>query len=186
MNKRDETKLSKLISKILRHSPEEYGLHLDEYGYAEIEQLTAAIQKEMYWKNITKEDILEIAKKCPKQRFLIRGNKIKARYGHSIPIILEESVRPIPAYLYHGSNQHAVESILGKQEGILPMGRQYVHLSESKHFATLAAKRRKAPILLKIDTKIAIKEGTAFYYAGNEVWLSTPISPLAIAEQIII
>ncbi len=51
------------------------------------------------------------------------------------------------------------------------MRRQYVHLSEGLHFATLAGKRRGELINLTIDTEKASHAGVVFYYAGNEVWL---------------
>ncbi|KTD85086.1 hypothetical protein UQ64_22010 [Paenibacillus etheri] len=57
------------------------------------------------------------------------------------------------------------------------MGRQYVHLSEGTHFASLAGSRRGKLILLTVDTISAGQMGVTFYYAGNEVWLADPIPP---------
>ncbi|MNY63034.1 RNA 2'-phosphotransferase [compost metagenome] len=55
------------------------------------------------------------------------------------------------------------------------MQRQYVHLSEGLHFATLASKRRGELRILAIDTEKASKAGVVFYYAGNEVWLTNAV-----------
>ncbi|TWT09387.1 RNA 2'-phosphotransferase [Planomicrobium sp. CPCC 101079] len=170
------------MAKILRHSPEKFGLKLDDYGYCGVSELTKAIQAQSRWEHVTEEDIRHIAATSPKQRYLIKGNQIKARYGHSIPVFQETSARQVPPYLYHGTHGDALEAI--KRAGILSMNRQQVHLSESPSFATLAAKRRKNPLLLKIDTQIAIEAGASFHFAGNEVWLSTPLPPSSITEEI--
>ncbi|PSL41029.1 putative RNA 2'-phosphotransferase [Planomicrobium soli] len=182
MNKRDEVKLSSFIAKILRHSPQKFGLELDDYGFCDITELTNAIKFQPNWKQVTEEDIRQLAATSPKQRYLIKDNQIKARYGHSIPVLQETLSRQVPAHLYHGTHEAALEAI--KKVGILPMGRQQVHLSESPSFATLAAKRRKNPLLLKISTEIAIEAGATFQFAGNEVWLSTSLPPSSIIEEI--
>lgn len=57
-------------------------------------------------------------------------------------------------------------------DGLKPMGRQYVHLSESTHFASLAGRRKGELVMLKVDSLKAVAEGIPFYYAGNEVWLA--------------
>lgn len=170
------------MAKILRHSPQKFGLSVDDYGYCGISDLAKAIQAQPQWRQVTEEHICHIAATSPKQRFLIKGSQIKARYGHSIPVLQETSTRHVPPHLYHGTHGEALEAI--KRQGILPMGRQQVHLSESPDFATLAAKRRKNPLLLKIDTRIAMKAGATFQFAGNEVWLSTPLPPSSVVEEI--
>lgn len=75
--------------------------------------------------------------------------------------------------LYHGTNVQAAPVIL--KQGLRPMRRQYVHLSEGLHFATLAGKRRGELIILAIDTEKASQAGVVFYYAGNEVWLADAV-----------
>ncbi|MFF3024031.1 RNA 2'-phosphotransferase [Gottfriedia sp. NPDC057948] len=85
------------------------------------------------------------------------------------------SQKKTPEILYHGTNKKVEELILN--EGIKPMGRNYVHLSEGVEFATLAAKRRGEFVILKIDAKNAYENGVKFFYADNEVWLSDYISP---------
>ncbi len=181
MKKREEMKLSSFMTKILRHAPQEYDIQLDEYGFCEVSTLTMAIKSQGFWSHITEEWVLHIGGNCPKQRYILKGNKIKARYGHSISVIQEQSDKPLPLHLYHGTNKKALESIL--KAGISPMGRQFVHLSESTNFATLAAKRRNEPLLVKIDTQIAKDQGVSFLFAGNEVWLSTTLPVQSIIEK---
>ncbi|TWT26017.1 RNA 2'-phosphotransferase [Planomicrobium sp. CPCC 101110] len=182
MSRHNDVRLSSFMAKILRHSPEKFGLKLDDYGYCGISELAKVIQAQPQWRQITEEDIRHIAAASPKQRYLIKGSQIKARYGHSIPVQQETSAKQVPPFLYHGTYREALEAI--KKAGILPMGRQQVHLSESPSFATLAARRRKNPLLLKIDTYSAMQAGAIFRFAGNEVWLSTSLPPSSIIEEI--
>lgn len=180
MNNKSKTQLSAFMSKILRHSPDKFGVEVDEKGFAKIEALIKGIKKDNRWHEVNKGTISDIVETSEKQRFEIKGDKIRARYGHSFPVIQEKTNKELPIFLYHGTNENSLLPIIENKEGIRPMGRQYVHLSETRHFASLSARRRKNPYLLKIDTGIAVRNGTTFYYAGNEVWLSTDIDPRAI------
>ncbi|MBE0340603.1 hypothetical protein E4V51_04525 [Paenibacillus sp. 28ISP30-2] len=68
-----------------------------------------------------------------------------------------------------------IEKIL--TEGIKPMGREYVHLSETLEFATLAGSRHGELAILEVNTTSALANNVKFYYANNEVWLSDFVPP---------
>lgn len=170
-----EESLSKLMTKILRHTPEEFGIVLDpEDGSCSIHTLLEAIQAQPKWASITVDDIEQVVRNSEKQRFAIEGERIRARYGHSHERVHYTAGEP-PAILYHGTNKKALASIL--MEGLNPIHRQYVHLSESTNFASLAGSRRGELVLLKIDTLRAKQSGIDFYFAGNEVWLADRVAP---------
>jgi len=169
-NQEMEKSLSKLMSKMLRHTPEEFGIVLDpEDGSCPVTMLLEAIQAQPKWEGIRLEDIEQVVRNSDKQRFEIEGSRIRARYGHSHDKVQYAPGEP-PAILYHGTNKKALPSIM--KEGLNPMNRQYVHLSEGTHFATLAGSRRGELVILKVDTLCAKQLGITFYYAGNEVWLA--------------
>lgn len=180
LDQKAEVSLSKLMTKLLRHTPEPYGLVLDpEDGSCLLEELLAVINVAPKWSHITEEDIRQTVTNSEKQRFAIEGERIKARYGHSHTKVVYETGTP-PSILYHGTHQNAVAAIA--QEGLRPMNRQYVHLSEGLHFAGLAGSRRGKLVLLAVDTVKAVESGVTFYYAGNEVWLAEPIPSACIAS----
>lgn len=175
-----EKSLSKLISKMLRHTPEAFGLVLDpEDGSCTVDALLASIQAQPKWGWVAKEHIELVVLQSDKQRFEIIDTRIRARYGHSHDRVHYTSAEP-PAILYHGTNKKALTSIM--LEGLKPMSRQYVHLSEGTHFATLAGSRRGELVILEVDTSSAKQSGVTFYYAGNEVWLAdhVPAASLTI------
>lgn len=170
MDQAKEKSLSKMMTKLLRHAPEEFGVILDpEDGSCTVKDLVEAIQAQSKWLWIKQEDVEQVVRNSDKQRFEIEGGRIRARYGHSHDKVQYAPGEP-PAVLYHGTNKKALPVIL--QEGLRPMSRQYVHLSEGTHFATLAGSRRGELVILKVDTWCAKQLGAVFYCAGNEVWLT--------------
>ncbi|MFJ8528659.1 RNA 2'-phosphotransferase [Bacillus sp. NPDC094106] len=177
LSKTKATKLGGFLCKILRHSPSQFHVTLDEYGYAPIEEILNAIRSDERWSNlISKEIILKVVKTDEKQRYKLdsTGTKIKARYGHSIEVKSDEvQNRTLPEILYHGTGIEHLHSI--QKLGLLPMKRTNVHLSETTHFANKSAKRNQYPLLLEVDTIVAKDLGVTFEYAGDEVWLSSPI-----------
>jgi len=179
LDQHKEKSLSKLISKMLRHTPEAFGLILDsEDGSCTLDALLASIQAQPRWGWVTKEHIELVVRQSDKQRFEIIDARIRARYGHSHDRVNYAPADP-PAILYHGTNKNALSSIL--LEGLKPMGRQYVHLSEGTHFASLAGSRRGELVILEVDTDSATQAGVTFYYAGNEVWLADHVPAASCA-----
>lgn len=166
----EDVKLSKIMSKMLRHKPEESGLELDlTDGSCTVDSMLQIIQGLPGWTSVKLTDIERVVRNSDKQRFEINDGRIRARYGHSYQKIEYTSGNP-PDVLYHGTNKQALPFIMA--DGLDPVGRQYVHLSESTEFASLAGSRRGELVMLTIDTVKAREEGIPFYYAGNEVWLA--------------
>lgn len=154
LNQAMEKSLSKMMTKILRHTPEDFGVVLDPVdGSCTLSTLLEAIHAQPKWALVRQEDIEQVVRNSDKQRFKIEGDRIRARYGHSHDKVQYTPGEP-PAILYHGTNKIALQSIL--KEGLSPMSRQYVHLSEGTHFATLAGSRRGELVILKIDTLTAL------------------------------
>ena len=167
----DYIKLSKEVSYALRHAPWEYELEMDENGYVLIEQLLNEINlSNKYDRVISKEDLLYINNNSEKKRWEIEEDKIRASYGHSIPLKIKKEIGVPPDILYHGTSNKAINNIL--ENGLLPMSRQYVHLSTTIDMAITVGKRRdNNPILLKIDAKRALADGIIFYVGNEYVWL---------------
>lgn len=170
----DYTKLSKEVSYALRHNPFKYGLEIDEEGWVLISQLLSALHKDKKWSNVTENDLVLMIEKSKKKRHIILNGKIKACYGHSISI-KNNMIKEPPEILYHGTARRFLKSIMKK--GLLPKGRQYVHLSQDIETAYEVGYRHdKKPYILKIDAKKAWDDGIKFYYGNDKVWLVDEIS----------
>ena len=112
------TELSKEISYALRHAPWEYELEMDEEGWVPIEQLLDALHRKNDWKSITQEDIQQMIDISEKKRHEIVGSRIRAFYGHSIPMKISKIQSKPPEILYHGTARRFMESIM--KNGLSP------------------------------------------------------------------
>ncbi|HGM3536419.1 TPA: RNA 2'-phosphotransferase [Clostridioides difficile] len=167
MSKKD--KLSIFISLILRHKPEIIGIKLDEYGYADVNELIEKINNA--GRNINIEILEQIVKEDNKQRYSFNEDrsKIRANQGHSINIDVELKELEPPEYLYHGTATRFLDNI--KNEGIIKQSRLYVHLSRDIDTAIKVGKRHGTPVILKINTGKMYENGYKFYLSENNVWL---------------
>ncbi|MGX4686215.1 RNA 2'-phosphotransferase [Vagococcus sp. JNUCC 83] len=167
--------LSKEVSYALRHVPWEFELELDEEGWVPVHQLLDALNHKKEWEFIELSDLEYMIGTSEKKRHEIKNNYIRAYYGHSIPQKIKRQHATPPDILYHGTSTEALEGI--KVEGITPMNRQYVHLSEDVETAVSVGKRKTSkPVILAIDTQKALSQGSSFYVGNEKVWLSDYIS----------
>lgn len=165
---------SKLISYWLRHNPEEAGLIVDDFGWISIDQLLNALRSRGL--SLDFQKLLQLKTSFDKVRWEIDESsyKIRATHGHSFPVLLHDKARHPPEILYHGT---AVKNILKiAEKGLLPMTRQFVHLSETVEAAINVGKRRGKPILIEVVTERLIKDGWKFFQTSDNVWLTSGIS----------
>lgn len=163
--------ISKLLSYVLRHHPEEVHIILDENGYAKVDDLIENINTYKD-KNITFADLEEIVDNNNKKRFAFNDDKtlIRASQGHSINVDVELEKKIPPDILFHGTDRKFLDSI--NQKGLLPLSRLYVHLSSDIETAKNVGKRHgKDLIVFSINTKKMHEDGIEFFISQNLVWL---------------
>lgn len=163
MDRRHAEHLSKMLSLMLRHRPEEFGVEVDRHGYADLEAVLAALQDRT--PSTTMEDIEHLVFDAEKQRFEIAGGRIRARYGHSIPIEMDRAPVAPPEFLY----QEVPAGDLGavKREGLVPYDRQYVHLSfEPRRERDRGGRRRGPEVVVRVRAREAHAAGVVFYDCG--------------------
>lgn len=167
------TRVSRFLSLVLRHRPDQIDLELDEAGWASIEQLVERASS--VGKELNRELILEVVRTNDKQRFAISpdGLRIRARQGHSIPVDLE--LRPVepPELLFHGTADRFVESI--RDKGLLAGSRLHVHLSKDRETATKVGRRHGRPVVLLVEAGKMWAAGYIFYLSENGVWLTAKV-----------
>jgi len=180
MKRKDElqVKVSKYMSYLLRHNPED--LDMDECGYVDLDKLLKKINERF---RVDANFIRQIVESGERQRFEILGNKIRALYGHSIPVKLNFKENLTKKVFYHGTTPEAALRIF--KEGLKPMGRRWVHLSPTPEIAKeIGLRRTKTPVILEIDAEIARKNGLKFYEATDKVYLCRQIPPKYIKRKI--
>jgi putative RNA 2'-phosphotransferase len=173
MTSKQLVQLSKLLSLILRHQPQRFGVTLDAEGYASIPDVLAAVQVNM--PDATAADLHTVVANLEpdKRRFSIVDAEIRANYGHSLSERIVHQPATPPAVLLHGTSQPALEAIL--DVGILPMKRQYVHLTTDRELALRIGDRHGAARILTVDAAQAAADGVIFYRANESFWLANAI-----------
>jgi putative RNA 2'-phosphotransferase len=175
MKERERTRISKLLSLVLRHQPEAIGLELDEAGWVDVESLVEGCAT--HGKAITREILAEVVATSPKQRFAFSddGRRIRASQGHSVDVQLGYDPCQPPAQLFHGTVDRFLPAI--RERGLTRMQRHHVHLSPDRETATTVGERRGKPIILVIDAGRMARDGFDFFVSANGVWLTEHVPP---------
>lgn len=128
----DGRSLSRLISLVLRHRPDEFGLLSDPEGWVPVDDLVAVLRTRR--PEVTRADVEGVvAHNDPaKQRFSI----VRTSGG-------------LRTSWFHGTNGAVVDTILA--DGLQPMARQYVHLTPDLDIAGRVGARRGRPVVLRVD-----------------------------------
>jgi putative RNA 2'-phosphotransferase len=164
------SKLSKLMSLILRHKPEEVGIVLDDQGWADVKDLIAGINQ--HGTSCDRNLIVRVVENSDKQRFAFNPDKskIRANQGHSIAIDLALTSQQPPDILFHGTATKFLESI--QEKGLVAGDRQYVHLSIDKETSRTVGMRHGQAAVLQVNTRLMHQEGFIFFLSENGVWLT--------------
>lgn len=175
MNNSRLVKISKYLSKHLRHQPQRLGLTLAPRGWVSVDDLLAACTVHRF--PLTRSELEEVVATNDKQRFSFDPTKtrIRANQGHSVAVDLQLPVQVPPEVLYHGTGETAVASIL--DSGLLKMSRHHVHLSTDIATARKVGARHGRPVVLAIDAAAMYQDGFVFYCSDNGVWLVEDIPP---------
>lgn len=174
-------KISKYLSKHLRHQPERLGLTLDPGGWVTVDELLVACGKAHF--PISKTELQAVVATNDKQRFAFdeAGTRLRANQGHSIPVNLQLEPQIPPAQLYHGTGRRAIESIC--QHGLAKMARHHVHLSTNPETAKAVGKRHGCPVVLTVEAAKMVTDGYRFYCTVNGVWLVEAVPPQYLQVQ---
>lgn len=174
--RRRAERLSRLLSLILRHRPEAFGLSLDPHGWVPVDDLLAAVRRQRDWHDVSEHDLEAVVRLPGRQRFELRGGRIRARYGHSVPVLPAGTPCRPPEWLYHATSPDRVAAILA--EGLRPGARRFVHLSLTQFQAREVGQRHSPePVVLTVLSRRASEAGVAFYRAAPDVYLAEFVPP---------
>jgi putative RNA 2'-phosphotransferase len=180
---RRRRRLSRFLSGALRHFPDDVGLTLDPAGWTAWPDLVAAAARQYDWADERAVEAVVVTD--PKGRFERRhhprdgdATEIRAAYGHSVAIDLDADpgsadadadagadadtgadAAALPETLYHGTAPRRLDPILA--EGLKPMGRRLVHLSDTPETARTVGRRHTddEPVVLAVDVRGLVAAG---------------------------
>lgn len=164
-----QRRISKAMSRVLRHSAPAAGLSPDDGGFVSLDELAAEIRQPV-------GTIIDIATHPSEPRFqVIEDSRIRALYGHSFAVPNpHEVVTEMPDTLYHGTSWDHLSQI--SAQGLLPGSRQYVHLTNNPAEAIEVARRHGYPVLISVSTASIVSLAAV----ADAVWAATEISPAGI------
>lgn len=190
LSKARREQLSRFVSGLLRHFPEEYDLHVDERGWADAEFVRTIVDEKYDWADVSVKhtdepgNVLDaVVALDPKGRFEIDDGRIRAAYGHSIDVTLEDaSSAPVPDTLYHGTAPSNVEAI--RNDGLRPMSRQLVHLSGTVAEARSVGARHAAdPVVFVVDAAGMLRDGRRITKRGRSVYTTDHVPPAYLQRR---
>lgn len=176
MDERRLVKVSKYLSRHLRHDPDRLGIELDENGWVEVDVLLKALERQNF--PVSRTELETVVEQNDKRRFALRDGRIRANQGHTVDVDLDLDPVDPPPVLYHGTNEGFLGSI--REEGIKAMDRHDVHLSPDRETAVKVGSRRGKPVVLVVDAARMVEEGHLFYRSENGVWLTEHVPAWAI------
>jgi putative RNA 2'-phosphotransferase len=148
---------------------------LDRYGWAQIEDVVRGVKmRDWAYGDLTPADIEQFTRVSDVARFELRGDRIRALYGHSVRVVLDNPSEP-PEFLFHGTSMNTLSAI--RLIGLVPLERHYVHLTSCVEYAAeVQRKHGEFGALLRVRAvEAAHQSNVRFWQANKIVWLSDPI-----------
>jgi putative RNA 2'-phosphotransferase len=183
MSDRELDSLGRIMAGVLRHFPEKLGVMVDGHGWVDISEFVEAVgvsRSGFQW--LREHHIEAIAQTDPKGRYQIDGGMIRATYGHTIDIRLDDLPPAEIDDFYYPVTEEEIDIIL--EGGLNPIDRKNVHLSGSIEKAIEAGKvRTEAPLILRIDGKMAKEDGVKIFRAGKDVYVTERIDAKYLSKQ---
>lgn len=171
LNDRELDHLGRVMTGILRHFPDKYGLEIDAQGWISLPDLVKGIAQHhrgYHW--LRPHHLIAIAQSDAKGRYEIRGDRIRATYGHTVEVALDLPTENIPDLLFFPVTTE--ESAIVLEVGLKPSDRKKVHLSRTAGDArTAGSVRTPEPVILSIDAHQAREDGLVIMQAGKTVFL---------------
>lgn len=180
MDQQPLVKVSKYLTKHLRHRPERLGLRLDPGGWVDVDELLDACRRAQF--SLSRDELAEVVERNDKRRFSLddTGSRIRANQRHNLAIDLQLEAEVPPPLLYHGTWRLTVERVLG--EGLQRMGRHHVHVTADVGTALKVGARHGRPTVLEVAARRLHDDGADLYRTDNAVWLTdhVPVTYLEV------
>jgi putative RNA 2'-phosphotransferase len=173
-------RLSRFLSGALRHFPEDAEIELDAGGWTDVDALADAMVRKYGWAR--REHLDAVLATDPKGRFERRGDRVRAAYGHSVEVDLGATDDPVPDTLYHGTSPRNLDAV--REEGLRPMGRAKVHLSETVETALEVGSRHATePVVLTVDAAGMLSDSQEIHKRGEETYTTDRVPPEHLAVR---
>jgi putative RNA 2'-phosphotransferase len=181
LEKEKVERLGRFISGLLRHFPDRFDLQMDKNGWVNFESLVRVVRRKYKWAN--KWIVKALIYSDEKKRYELREDKIRARYGHSVKVKLDDMPEAEESILYYGTSEEEAQRLL--EIGIKPVNQTFVHLSTTVEKSEEVAKlRTDNPIILVVDAKKIKEMGIRVIKANDLIALVEQVPAECIMDQL--
>jgi len=176
MRSGERDSIARKLALVLRHAPEKFDLEMDINGWIDVRDIVNKFKssgRRQHW--LRPHHLRAITETDPKGRYEVRGNMMRATYGHTVEIELDLPTSDIPDSLFFPCDPDEAENLV--QVGLNPGDRAHVHLSSSIRAAAEAGRfHRDDPAILEVDTARMVANGETVWHAGITVYLTENVS----------
>ena len=130
----EPARIVRVLAFALRHQPLQFGMALDDEGFADLDELVVGIRFSHYdWAMLDRQQVEQAIVNTDPGRFEIRDGQVRACYGHSVRLGSPGERRSPPEILLHGTSTAALATVL--TTGLHAMRRAFVHLTTNSEYA---------------------------------------------------
>lgn len=188
------TKISKLLTQVLRHKAEDVGISIRPDGYCRVDEVMKfdwLLQVECKL-----QDVEEVVRNSDKKRFELANFEgklhIRAVQGHSMKVVVDDALlkrllhtdEDLPPHCVHGTYMRHWPSI--QQTGLKAGGELGQDFRNHVHFApfepgdkrVISGMRGDCEVAIWIDLPRAIEDDVPFFMSKNGVILSPGVNGL--------
>ncbi len=160
--------LARMLTYILGHRPDEFGLVLSEEGFVPIKHLLQVLSREPGWGFVRRHHLDQVVGLMSPPAFEVAGEEIRALEPARLR---REPGEPPPPLLYAAIPPNAHPRVW--DEGLKPPPERQLVLSATKDAALKLGRRRSPdPILVTVQAQAAAQRGLAFTGYGEGLFLA--------------
>lgn len=164
-------RITRSLAFMLRHQPEQFDLELDAYGWADTGEVVRALNERL-GEPVHVEDLEDAVESGDRQRYEIENDRIRALYGHSIPVEPGDPSKP-PETLYVAIPERDLDR--AQRFGLRGGRRRFLHLALTEEDAREAGRRgARDYCVLAVSAIEAWEEGVNFY-DRRSLWLAEEV-----------
>jgi len=164
--------LARMLTYVLCHRPDEFGLVLDDEGYVAVKALLAALAAEPGWGHVRRHHLEQLTALMQPPRFEVAGGRFRAL--NPAPAQLRRPVGEVPGLLYIAVPPKVHEVVF--ESGLKAPAGQELLLAESPEAALKFGRRRSPePVLVTIQARAAAGEGVTFQRYGEAFYLASEV-----------
>jgi putative RNA 2'-phosphotransferase len=162
--------LARLLTYILSHRPDEFGLVLSDEGFIPIKHLLQALSAEPGWGFVRRHHLDQVVGLISPPAFEVVGEQIRALTPGPAQL-RRPAGEPPPALLYAAIPPKAHPRVW--EEGLKPPADRHLVLAATPELALKLGRRRAPhPILVTIQAQAAHRRGVSFTGYGEALYLA--------------